>query len=55
MSNKLSVILLSYKSGNKLITVKNKLHDALTSSEISYELIIVDDRSQDVFLKLQNN
>ena len=47
MSNKLSVILLSYKSGNRLINVRNQLHEVLNSASVPYELVIIDDGSLD--------
>ena len=47
MSNKLSVILLSYKSGNRLINVRNQLNEVLNSASVPYELIIIDDGSLD--------
>lgn len=47
MNNIISVILLSYKSGNRLIDVRNKLDEALNEASIPYELVIVDDGSLD--------
>jgi glycosyltransferase involved in cell wall biosynthesis len=47
MSNKLSVILLSYKSGNRLINVRNQLHEVLNAASVPYELVIIDDGSLD--------
>ncbi len=47
MNNKLSVILLSYKSGERLIKVRNNLDQVLNAAGIPYELIIVDDGSAD--------
>src|SRR4051812_10012467 len=47
MSGKLSVILLSYKSGKRLINVRNQLHATLHAASILYELVIIDDGSQD--------
>lgn len=43
----LSVILLSYKSKDRLIKVHELLDRILTSSKIPYELIIIDDGSGD--------
>lgn len=43
----LSVILLSYKSKERLIGVRNKLDLELTAANIPYELIIIDDGSSD--------
>ena len=47
MNGKLSVILLSYKSKQRLITAQNRLDTVLTKAGISYELLIIDDGSQD--------
>ncbi len=47
MDGKLSVILLSYKSKERLINVRNRLNDVMTAASIPYELVIVDDGSQD--------
>lgn len=47
MGDKLSVILLSYKSKERLINVRQKLDDALRPTNIPYELVIIDDGSQD--------
>jgi glycosyltransferase involved in cell wall biosynthesis len=47
MEGKLSVILCSYKSKDRIAKVRNQLHDVLTSAFIPYELIIVDDGSLD--------
>lgn len=47
MNNKLSVICLSYKSGKRLINVRNQLHEALNAANIPYELVFVDDGSLD--------
>ncbi len=47
MSNKLSVICLSYKSGQRLISVRDKLHETLNTANIDYELVFVDDGSLD--------
>jgi glycosyltransferase involved in cell wall biosynthesis len=43
----LSVILLSYKSGERLKNVRNVLDKELSSANIPYELVIVDDGSGD--------
>lgn len=47
MNHTLSVILLSYKSGNRLITIRKELHEALHAAAIPYELVIMDDGSMD--------
>ena len=47
MSDKLSVILCSYKSKERLIKVRNQLDSILTKEAIPYELIIIDDGSND--------
>jgi len=47
MSHKLSVILLSYKSGNNIIKVRNRVDEVLRAANILYELIIIDDGSLD--------
>lgn len=44
---KLSVILPSYKSGKRLISVRNQLDEKLALHRIPYELVIIDDGSQD--------
>jgi len=46
-SGKLSVILLSYFSGNKLELVRDKLASSLGDEGIPYELLIIDDGSTD--------
>ncbi|HMG13994.1 MAG TPA: glycosyltransferase [Saprospiraceae bacterium] len=43
----LSVILLSYKSKERLIVVRNNLDMELSTAHIPYELIIIDDGSND--------
>ncbi len=43
----LSVILLSYKSGDRLIKARNRVDEVMTASSVPYELIIVDDGSVD--------
>ncbi|MFZ5940820.1 MAG: glycosyltransferase [Bacteroidota bacterium] len=43
----LSVILLSYYSGNRIITTFESLSDILKKEEIDFEFIIVDDGSKD--------
>ena len=43
----LSIILLSYKSRERLIVVRNKLDEVLVASSVPYELIIIDDGSLD--------
>jgi polyisoprenyl-phosphate glycosyltransferase len=45
--NLLSIILLSYKSKERLISVREKLHNALSTANVPYELIIIDDGSLD--------
>ncbi len=52
MNNKLSLILLSYKSGQRLITVRDKVHEVMTAENIPYELVIVDDGSLDGSFKI---
>lgn len=47
MNNKLSVILLSYKSGQRLVNVRRQLHEVLHAANVPYELIIIDDGSLD--------
>lgn len=47
MSNKLSVILLSYNSEHKLEKAVDEIHRKLTSEKIDHEIIIVDDGSAD--------
>jgi len=47
MKGKLSVILCSYKSKDRIEKVRNQLHAVLTSAAIPYELIIIDDGSLD--------
>ena len=47
MSKKLSVILLSYNSSNKLKNAVSEITDKLMSENIEHEIIIVDDGSQD--------
>ncbi len=47
MNNKLSVILLSYKSGQRLVNVRRQLHEVLHAAAVPYELIIIDDGSLD--------
>jgi dolichol-phosphate mannosyltransferase len=47
MEGKLSVILCSYKSKDRIAKVRNQLHDVLTAANIPYELIIIDDGSSD--------
>jgi dolichol-phosphate mannosyltransferase len=46
-NGKFSIILLSYFSGDRLITAYNKLTDLLTKEQIAFELIIIDDGSTD--------
>jgi polyisoprenyl-phosphate glycosyltransferase len=43
----LSVILLSYKSKERLVIARNRLDEVLVASSIPYELLIVDDGSLD--------
>lgn len=50
----LSVILLSYKSKERLIGVRNKLDLELTAANIPYELIIIDDGSSDGSFQIAN-
>lgn len=47
MQEVLSVILCSYKSGKRLLNVRNQLHEVLTGAGITYELVIIDDGSND--------
>lgn len=47
MEEKLSVILCSYKSKDRLSIVRDELDVVLTSVNIPYELIIIDDSSSD--------
>jgi len=44
---KLSVILLSYKSKERLINVRNSLDKELNAANVPYELVIIDDGSRD--------
>ena len=43
----LSVVLLSYFSGNRILDVFGKLSEVLGNAQISFELIIIDDGSTD--------
>lgn len=45
MSNKLSVILLPFKSGNRLIAERSKLVDILNVISVSIEMVIIEDGS----------
>ena len=47
IEGKLSVILLSYKSKERLIKARNQLDTVLSAAAIPYELIIIDDGSLD--------
>lgn len=47
MDSKISIILLSYKSGERLRTVRENVDAVLSRAGIPYELIIVDDGSVD--------
>ena len=47
MKGTLSVILLSYKSKERLIKARNRLDEIMSASSIPYELIIIDDGSAD--------
>jgi dolichol-phosphate mannosyltransferase len=51
-SKKLSIILLSYYSSNKLIDVYDKLAPILKSENIPFELVIMDDGSKDDSFKI---
>ena len=44
---KLSVILLSYYSQNRIINVYNKVNDILIKAKINFEFIVIDDGSSD--------
>lgn len=47
MSQMLSIILLSYQSGSRLIETSGKIKDKMQEEGIPYELIIIDDGSAD--------
>jgi len=57
MNKKLSIILLSYYSGNRLESVHSNIDALLKKNHIPYELIIIDDGSKDdsftIALKLE--
>ncbi|MBL7903277.1 MAG: glycosyltransferase [Bacteroidia bacterium] len=52
MTDLLSIILCSYKSKERLIKVRDQVHNVMTQEGIPYELIIIDDGSNDTSFEI---
>lgn len=55
MADLLSVILCSYKSKERLIRVREQVHAVLSQAQIPYELVIIDDGSNDNSFEIAKN